>query len=148
MQKLSMVLVLTLLVLGGCFHKKEVKTQIDNNKPVKVGSLGNEEAKTVKTEEKVQPTDMVEEVVLEARRFEFSPSTVTVTAGSTVKMTIKSVDVQHGFSLPDFNISETLEPNKTVEIEFVADKKGTFNFFCNTYCGAGHSSMNGRLIVE
>jgi len=35
-----------------------------------------------------------------------------------------------------------------VEFEFVADKVGEFNFFCNVYCGEGHSEMGGKLVVR
>jgi cytochrome c oxidase subunit II len=34
-----------------------------------------------------------------------------------------------------------------VTLEFVADKAGTFGFSCSEYCGSGHSSMRGRLVV-
>ena len=47
-----------------------------------------------------------------------------------------------------FNVSEMLEPGKTVSVEFVADKQGTFSFFCNVFCGSGHGNMKGTLIVK
>lgn len=93
-------------------------------------------------------TGNVKEFTLTAKRFEFSPSTITVNKGDKVKITITSMDVTHGFSLPDFNINERLEPNQPVTVEFVADKAGTFTFRCNIICGSGHSSMSGTLIVK
>jgi len=65
-----------------------------------------------------------------------------------VKLNIKSVDVTHGFALPEYGISERLPPNQAVDIEFVADKQGTFTFFCNIPCGSGHGAMRGTLIVN
>ncbi|MBI2410549.1 MAG: cupredoxin domain-containing protein [Candidatus Kerfeldbacteria bacterium] len=85
---------------------------------------------------------------IEASQFTFSPSTITVKKGDTVTLNLKSNDTTHGFSLPDFNISETLTPGKTVTVEFVADKAGTFSFACNVVCGAGHTEMTGSLVVE
>ena len=32
-------------------------------------------------------------------------------------------------------------------VEFTADKAGTFNFYCNNYCGQGHPDMSGVLVV-
>ena len=93
-------------------------------------------------------TGDVKEFTLTAKRFEFSPSTITVNKGDKVKITITSMDVTHGFSLPDFNINERLEPNQPVTVEFVAGKTGTFTFRCNIICGSGHSSMSGTLIVK
>ncbi len=83
-----------------------------------------------------------------AKNWEFSPSTITVKKGDKVKLTIKSVDVDHGFSLPDFGVNVKLEPGKTVTTEFVADKQGTFQYRCSVQCGSGHKEMTGTLIVE
>jgi len=83
-----------------------------------------------------------------AKQWVFIPDTITVNEGDTVKLTIESVDVDHGVMISDFNVNEHLSPGETVNIEFVADKKGTFTFFCNVFCGSGHSGMEGKIIVE
>lgn len=90
----------------------------------------------------------VKEFNIIARQWEFSPATINVDEGDKVRLIIKSIDVTHGFDLPDFGINENLAPGKTVTLEFVADKKGSFGFFCNIYCGEGHRDMKGVLIVE
>jgi cytochrome c oxidase subunit II len=90
----------------------------------------------------------VVEINMIAKQWVFEPAAVTVKQGDRVKLTIKSVDVAHGFGLPDFGVSRTLHPGSTEVIEFTADKKGTFTFFCNVFCGQGHSGMKGKLIVE
>lgn len=89
----------------------------------------------------------VKEFVITAKRFDFVPSIITVNKGDKVKLRIKSVDVTHGFSLSEYEISKTLEPNKEVIVEFLADKKGEFEFRCNNFCGSGHGEMKGVLIV-
>ena len=105
------------------------------------------DSKPVKEPE--EPTqEAVKEFAITAKRFEFNPSTITVNKGDKVKLTITSTDTTHGFSLPDFNINERLEPNQPVTVEFVADKLGTFTFRCNIRCGSGHSTMSGTLIVK
>ena len=63
-------------------------------------------------------------------------------------LNIKSIDVTHGFSLPDFSINSRLNPGQTTTVEFTADKTGTFTFFCSVQCGEGHSNMKGTLIVN
>lgn len=78
----------------------------------------------------------------------FDPATITVNKGDIVKLTITSIDVTHGFSLRDFKVSKRLEPGKTVNVEFVADKTGRFSYSCNVPCGRGHRSMSGSLIVK
>lgn len=93
-------------------------------------------------------TSQVMEFNMTAKRFAFDPSVINVKPGDKVKITIKSLDVTHGFSLPEFGINENLVPGKEVVVEFTADKKGEFTFFCSVICGEGHTEMTGKLIVE
>jgi len=105
-----------------------------------------------KNDSTVDPKDgamMGKEVVIEitAKQFEFSPSTITVKKGDKVKLKITSQDVTHGFSLPDFGVSANLQPGVTTEAVFTADKTGEFQFRCSVFCGTGHSTMAGKLVV-
>lgn len=99
-----------------------------------------------KTNESVQGS--VKSFTMTAKQWEFDPSTITVNQGDKVKLVITSVDVAHGISIPDFNVSTFLSPGRATEIEFVADKAGTYSFFCNVSCGVGHGNMRGTLIVQ
>lgn len=91
---------------------------------------------------------LVKEFTMTAKQWKFQPDTITVNRGDQVKLSITSVDVEHGIAMPDFGISSTLNPGQTTEIEFVADKSGTFSFFCSVFCGVGHGDMRGTLIVK
>lgn len=102
----------------------------------------------MKKEEKVMEKPQVKEFSLTAKKWEFTPSIITVNKGDSVKLTIKSADVDHGFLLPEFGINKKLEAGKTVTVEFVADKTGTFSFSCNVFCGDGHGDMKGTLKVQ
>ena len=90
----------------------------------------------------------VKEFTMIAKQWKFIPNTITVSEGDLVKLAITSIDVAHGLYLPTFGVDEYLSPGNTVNLEFVANKKGTFSFFCNVSCGAGHSTMRGKIIVE
>ena len=83
-----------------------------------------------------------------ARQFEFEPNIIRVNKGDLVRIEITSEDVVHGFALPAFGINVPVQPGQTTVVEFVADKTGSFEFYCSIYCGAGHSQMRGTLIVE
>ena len=93
-------------------------------------------------------TPQVKEFSLTAKRWSFTPNTVTVNQGDTVKFSITSVDVTHGFTISEFGVSERLIPGRTTEVEFVADQKGSFTFFCTVFCGSGHGGMRGTLVVQ
>lgn len=83
-----------------------------------------------------------------AFQYDFDPNPIIVNNGERVKLVMTSTDVAHGFTIPEFNINTPLPPGKQITIEFTADKQGTFPFFCNLYCGSGHSGMRGNLIVR
>ena len=95
-----------------------------------------------------EPQASVKEYDVVAQQWSFIPSTFIVSEGDTVKMHVHTIDVAHGVSIPDFNINQVIDPGETIDIEFVANKKGTFDIFCSVYCGTGHPSMKGRLIVQ
>ncbi len=93
-------------------------------------------------------TSSLKKFTMTAKQWEFVPSTITVNEGDEVELTITSTDVAHGFGLPTFGVSETIEAGKTTTVKFTASKKGTFTFFCNVQCGQGHKDMKGTLIVQ
>ncbi len=159
MDKKIYFLAIGFIFILGCSQQIETPQEQSLGVPVP----GNEDVKeTIVVEEPVaveepevkeeikskESKEVLKEFTMTAKRFDFSPSTITVNKGDKVKITITSTDVAHGFSLPDFNINERLEPNQPVTVEFVADKVGTFTFRCNVPCGSGHSSMKGTLIVK
>lgn len=127
MQWMLPVLLVVILLASGCVSQDEVQTS---------------------TSGQTEPTGDVKVFEMTAKQFSFEPNIITVKKGDTVKLAITSVDVAHGLSLPDFGVNENLEPGKTVNVEFVADKTGTFSFFCSVPCGSGHNRMSGQLIIE
>lgn len=90
----------------------------------------------------------IKEFTLTAKQWDFNPSTITVNKGDMVKLSITSIDVAHGFAISAFGVNSRLNPGQTTNVEFVADKSGTFPFFCSVQCGRGHTGMRGTLIVN
>ncbi len=90
----------------------------------------------------------VKEFTIIASQWKFDPNSITVSKGDTVRLKIISTDVTHGITIPDYRINEYLTPGQTVNIEFVADRAGTFPFACSVSCGVGHTGMRGKLIVN
>lgn len=88
------------------------------------------------------------EFAILAKQWEFEPEVIEANLGDNVKLNIKSLDVTHGFALPDFSVNSRIDAGKTTTVEFIADKKGSFNFFCNVQCGEGHGGMRGKLVVN
>ena len=80
--------------------------------------------------------------------FEFSPDFI-VNEGDSVTLNIRSVDVDHGFFLESYmNQGVTVRSDRTVTVNFIANTPGTFTYFCSIFCGLGHTSMGGALVVN
>lgn len=90
----------------------------------------------------------VNEISVRAFQWGFEPGTITVKKGEVVRLMITSSDVKHGFAIPEYGLDVQLSPGDTVPVEFVADKSGTFTAYCSVPCGAGHTDMKAKLVVE
>ncbi|KKW42995.1 MAG: hypothetical protein UY92_C0001G0009 [Candidatus Magasanikbacteria bacterium GW2011_GWA2_56_11] len=90
----------------------------------------------------------VKAFTMTAKQWAFEPATITVNKGDKVRLTVKSLDVDHGLSLPAFGVKATLKAGETATVEFNADKTGSFPFVCDVSCGSGHSDMRGTVVVK
>jgi len=83
-----------------------------------------------------------------AKRSTFSPANIVVNQGDLVRLTVKSIDVTHGFFLPAFDIDLRLPVGEPVPAEFTADQTGTFEFSSNVFSGKGTKAMFGTVVVK
>lgn len=77
----------------------------------------------------------------------FSLNEIKVKKGDTVKIHITNTAGTHDFILDEFGIDMETPLDQTVVVEFVADKVGTFEYYCGKY---NHRALGqrGNLIVE
>ena len=87
------------------------------------------------------------EIKITARKYQFSPKTISVSRGERVRLVVTAEDVDHGFGIHEFGIEQEIKAKQTKVIELTADKVGRFEFVCSEYCGEGHNDMTGVLIV-
>ena len=88
------------------------------------------------------------EFTIVARDFHYSPSRVEVSQDDLVKLTVRSEDVAHSFSIDEYRIVKRVPAGGSTTFEFRADRAGTFRFYCNLTSEAGHSQMHGELVVR
>jgi cytochrome c oxidase subunit II len=88
------------------------------------------------------------EAVMTAFVFGYEPSTIEVPAGSTVKFTVTSKDVVHGFQIPGTNVNAMIVPGQISQMEHKFSKPGEYLILCNEYCGAAHEFMAAKVIVK
>lgn len=90
------------------------------------------------------------EVHVVARQFLFQPGTtspIRVPANSEVTFYITSSDVVHGFEIAGTNVNTMAIPGQVAEITVRFDQPAEYGIVCHEYCGAGHHTMAGQLVV-
>ncbi len=135
MKKIIFLLVFGILLISACSKQKPE-------------DLVGQGSSVEQQQDKVISADNVKEFKITAKQFAFEPSTIEVNKGDKVRLIVTSIDVPHGIAIKEYGINERLEVGKPVTIEFTADKQGTFTAFCSVFCGSGHGSMKGKLIVR
>lgn len=87
-------------------------------------------------------------VSMVAKKWEFVPATIHAARGETLVFRITAPEVPMGFNLPDFDSRIDVLPGKVATLKVTPDRPGTFTFLCDVFCGDGHETMNGQLVVS
>ncbi len=102
-------------------------------------------------EDKKAPSEFTGEIIeldIEAYSWGFNQNLQKINRGDKVRLKLTSSDGTHGVTMPDFGVySNPISPGGEEIIEFIADKTGSFNFFCNMPCGQGHGMMQGSIVI-
>ncbi len=93
-------------------------------------------------------TDRVVEFHVKLKRFEYDPQVIKVKKGDTVRLTIESIDIEHGFYIDGYDIDVRVRHAEQKVVEFKADKTGAYRIRCSVMCGPLHPFMVGKLVVE
>jgi cytochrome c oxidase subunit 2 len=64
-----------------------------------------------------------------------------------VKLIMTSRDFIHSFFVPDFRIKMDVLPGRYTVAWFEAKEPGTHQLLCTEFCGTGHSTMRGEIVV-
>jgi len=64
-----------------------------------------------------------------------------------VKIVLTSEDVIHNFGIPAFRQKIDAVPGRYVSTWYLPTKTGTYDIFCDQYCGTNHSLMVGKIMV-
>jgi cytochrome c oxidase subunit 2 len=88
------------------------------------------------------------EAYVVARQFIFEPDPIEVPANSTLTFYVTSPDVIHGFEVVGTNANAMVIPGEVTELTVELNEPGEYGILCNEYCGGGHHTMEGKLIVH
>ncbi|MDW8060067.1 MAG: cupredoxin domain-containing protein [Thermomicrobium sp.] len=90
-------------------------------------------------------------ITIEMSEYKYNPSTISVSAGQSVTVTLKNVGtLQHDFHCDQINptTSALVDPGKSLDFTFTAPSQaGTYDFWC-TVAGHKELGMVGKLEVK
>jgi nitrous-oxide reductase len=85
-------------------------------------------------------------------RSTFTPDIIEVKKGDKVRVHLTNIeqtpDATHGFAIPEYNVSMSLDAGETATAEFTATKPGSFSMYCTEFCSALHLEMQGWILVN
>ncbi|MEE8496389.1 MAG: c-type cytochrome [Xanthomonadales bacterium] len=64
------------------------------------------------------------------------------------KFVLRSKDVLHNFTVPQFRVKMDLIPGMTPYVWLTPTRTGRFDILCEELCGIGHFAMRGTVVVE
>ncbi|HEY7444221.1 MAG TPA: cupredoxin domain-containing protein [Vicinamibacterales bacterium] len=88
------------------------------------------------------------EFTVTAHKYSFKPPQLDVRQDDLVKITLRTEDIAHSFTIDGYRIAKRVSPGQTVVFEFRADQPGRFPFYCNLTIDDGCKAMRGELIVR
>ena len=95
-----------------------------------------------------EPTQSQRSFEVVARKYAFDPPRIEVDQNDLVKITLKSADIAHSFTIDGYRIAKRVGAGQTVTFEFRADQPGTFRFYCNLKQDERCKEMGGVLVVR
>ena len=86
------------------------------------------------------------DIYLLAMTYQWTPI-LQLQRGAQYTMHISALDVNHGFSLHPLNVNFQVIPGYDYGLRVTPTESGDFRIICNEFCGIGHHTMVGRVIV-
>ena len=87
-------------------------------------------------------------IAVTARKFAFEPGRIEVNQNDLVRITLRSEDIRHSFTIDAYRIAKLVNGGQSVTFEFRADQAGTFPIYCNLRQDDGCRKMRGELVVH
>jgi cytochrome c oxidase subunit 2 len=86
-------------------------------------------------------------IEIKAKKYEFSPSNITLKKGAPVVLRLSSEDRSHGFLVKALGVDADINPGQFTDVTITPDATGEYAVICDHYCGLGHGNMKMTLTV-
>lgn len=142
---LIIIAVVALLALGGWYYMstQNAPASSDTAQTVDQGAASS----ATGSDASVAPAGPVKEFTVTGSKFKFDPAVMSVKKGDTVKIHFVNADGSHDFVIDEFNArTPQINGGQSADIQFVADKVGSFEYYCSV---GNHRAMGmkGTLTV-
>jgi len=74
-------------------------------------------------------------------------SELVLPVGREVDLRLRSLDVMHGFFVPEMRLKQNAVPGSTLHVHFTPERPGTYAILCSQLCGLGHYRMQATMRV-
>lgn len=148
-----LIIVVALLIIGGAYwvmsQNKSATTGQENTSSERSGDV--ESSMPAADEQDVDESEVTGEektFKVTGSPFKFDPAEIRVNKGDTVIIVFTNSSGTHDWVIDQFDArAKQLQSGQTETIEFVADKAGTFEYYCSV---SNHRAqgMVGKLIVD
>ncbi len=95
----------------------------------------------------VNASDNPKVIEITAKKFEFTPSEITLKKGERVILRLSSSDRVHGFMSKPLKIDTDIPNDTSKDVAVTPDTAGDFTVICDHYCGTGHGNMKMKVTV-
>lgn len=139
--------IIALVIIGGVvYFATQQQTlapapQTSQANPTPTGQIGGGPAE-------ITPASEIKSFEVSGKPFEFDPKEIRVKQGDTVKITFNNTQGFHNWTLDQYNVqTKQIQAGQSDSIQFVADRAGTFEYYCSV---GNHRAMGmvGKLVVE
>lgn len=140
---MPIIIIVILLLVAGVYY---FRTNPVSTTPIEETVVMDSEP--VVESEAVEASGQVVELMVVAGNFKYDKTEIVANLGDTVRITFKNDEGMHDFVLDEFGVKTSVIKAGEIEVvEFVADKAGTFEYYCSV---GSHREMGmvGSLVVQ
>ena len=142
---MSIVAVVAVVYFGVRFMKGETPSEMAEGAKRDMKKVSQEV--TSKEDMKATAKEFAMDSYYDEKGVWFSVKEIRVKKGDSVRIVVTNTKGMHDFVIDEFGVKQETPLNEKTVIEFVADKAGTFEYYCSM---PGHRAKGqwGKLIVE
>ncbi len=142
---MSVLVVVAVVYFGVRFMKGETPSEMAEGAKRDMKKVSQEV--TSKEDMKATAKEFAMDSYYDEKGVWFSVKEIRVKKGDSVRIVVTNTKGMHDFVIDEFGVKQETPLNEKTVIEFVADKAGTFEYYCSM---PGHRAKGqwGKLIVE